>query len=106
MQNLRHEKCQTDSPTLDGESAGRQTSQTPAPRGHEPDCLSGYAGDNSSERGEVTIHAETESVYNLARNAASTLAATMTLRHMATRSGVMLALKHSPKSRHIMSVAD
>jgi hypothetical protein len=40
------------------------------------------------------------------RNAASTLAATMTLRHMATLSGGIPALKHSLKRKHIMSVAD
>ena len=57
MQNLRHEKHETDSPPFDGQSESRQTSQAPAPRGYESDCLSGYAGDNSAERGEVSLEA-------------------------------------------------
>jgi hypothetical protein len=57
MQDLRHEKRETHSPPFDGQSEGRQTPQAPAPRGYEPDRLSGYAGDNSAQRGEVSLEA-------------------------------------------------
>lgn len=57
MQNLRHEKYETDSPPFDGQSEGRQTLQTSTPRGYEPDCLSGDAGNDSAQRGEISLEA-------------------------------------------------
>jgi hypothetical protein len=53
MSDLRHENPKTESPPTDGQSTSRQTLQTATPRGHEPDCLSGHAGDNPAQRREI-----------------------------------------------------
>ncbi|MGD0326107.1 MAG: hypothetical protein ABSD45_20480, partial [Terriglobia bacterium] len=47
MQDYRHEKDQSSTKT---ES---EASQAATPRGHEPDCLPGHAGDDPAERGQL-----------------------------------------------------